>query len=305
MPEIAVALNRIRDYADPFLEEMVGQTLAAAWQPARGTRILVKPNLLMAHELACTSPKIVAAVCKWLLEQGAMINVCDSPAFGTAPHVAKAIGLADALKPLGLKASGFSGYRPLHVRLHDGKMASVKVGIEALECDHILSVARIKAHSQMRMTLATKNCYGCIGGCRKALAHSRFGKNAAYFADFVAALWAALPPAAGFLDGIVAMNITGPRNGKPFELGLIGASSSTVALDEAILAVLGISPAEIPLAQALKLRGVEATPIYNLLKPGDFSVSGFEAPQKLKNISFSPLVLAKSICKRLLTGIKP
>lgn len=298
MAAVAVALEKSRSYAEPDLDAKVARLLAAAWQPAKNAHILVKPNLLLAQGLACPTPEIVAAVCKWLLDQGVKIKICDSPAFGTASHVANSIGLTTAIRPLGLKVTSFSGYRPLSVQLSDGKTVSVKVGLEALECDQILSVARVKAHSQMRITLTTKNCYGCIGGYRKAIGHARFGNDVSCFSDFVAGLWQALPPVAGFIDGIIAMDVTGPRNGKAFELGLIGASCSTAALDNAILAALGLASDNVPLAAALKLRGVDEKPVYTHLKPEDFSVTGFQVPSKLKNISFSPFVLARSMWKR-------
>ena len=37
-------------------------------------------------------------------------------------------------------------------------------------------------------------------------------------------------------DGLTAMHVTGPSKGQPFPLGLLGASPSAVALDEALWA---------------------------------------------------------------------
>lgn len=300
MPE-PVALLAASSYQLPDLREKVFRLLDCAGPHVTpGLRVLVKPNLLMAHELACTSPQVTALACEWLLERGARVMVADSPAFGTAPAVAAAIGLAAALRPLSLHVQGFSKTARIRLNLPDGKKPETGIAREALESDLILSVPRVKAHSQLRITLGVKNCYGCIRGIRKAWYHARFGENTDFFADCVAALFAGLPPVACLCDGIVAMNRTGPRNGSPFALGLLAASLSAPALDSAILQVLGLDPAEIPLPGALQKRGIPCEPGgYPLATPQELAVNGFEVPATLKPVSFNPGRLGLSILKRL------
>lgn len=164
---------------------------------------------------------------RWLLDHGARVEVADSPGFGSAEAVARAVGLAQELKTLGLAVRSLN--RPVAVRLDTG--ACFKISRQALDCDLILSVPKVKAHGQMLVTLAVKNLFGCVSGLRKALIHAREGRQPDYFADCLAALWAALPPVAGLADGVCAMHVTGPSRGKPFALRLIGASASAVALD--------------------------------------------------------------------------
>lgn len=296
MPD-AVALLAAHDYG-PGLVENVYAVLDASVRVKNGQKVLVKPNLLMAHKLSCTSAQVAAASCQWLLDYGCKVDVADSPAFGTCESVARYIGLTEALAPLGLRPHGFSAGKAIKLPVEG--TPQVTVGAEAMETDLILSVARVKAHSQMRITLATKNCYGCVMGMRKALYHVRFGRSVERFAGCVAALWASLPPVAGLCDGIIAMNVTGPRNGRPYALGLLGASQSAPALDAAIMSILGVKSA--PLAQALERRGVAVNVVYPLGRPDDFSAPGFEVPQKLKEISFSPLVLARSLARRVYMG---
>lgn len=302
MPDLPpVALLRAQSYGQPLLRENIFRLLDhSGITVAPGTKILVKPNLLMAHKLACTSPAVVASVCEWLLEKGGKVTVADSPAFGTAEAVAASIGLEAALAPLALKVHGFGKPVTTSIRLPGGETVKAGIAKEALECDLLFSVPRIKAHSQMRITLAVKNCYGCICGIRKALAHVRFGKSRAFFADFVAGLYASLPPVVALCDGIIAMDVTGPRNGKAFDLQLLAASASAPALDAAILAILGIPQSDIPLALALERRGLAIQPgAWPLASPDDFAVRGFQVPATLKPVTFNPLRLAGSIIRRL------
>ena len=56
------------------------------------------------------------------------------------------------------------------------------------------------------------------------------------------------------------MHVTGPSKGQPFPLGLLGASPSAVALDEALCAVLGLPLAGTPLGAALERREAPGVP---------------------------------------------
>lgn len=299
---IPVALLHCPDYAAPDLARLAAQALEAGEvRVSPGARVLVKPNLVTAQALACSDPRVTAAACAWLLDHGARVEVADSPGFGSAASVAQAVGLARELKALGL-AVGSLG-RPVPTRLDTG--TCFKVARQALECDMILSVPRVKAHGQMLVTLAVKNLFGCVSGLRKALIHAREGREPTYFADCLAALWAALPPVAGLADGIRAMHVTGPSRGRPFELRLLGASASAVALDQALCAVLGVEFGATPLGAALERRKASGSAAggsaiaYPLLRPADFDAQGFELPGELAHTSFHPARCVKSCARRV------
>ena len=329
---LAVALQRHEDYANPALSTAVGDVMDAAQLaghgPLRpGARVLVKPNLLLAKPLACTSPQVVAAVCAWLMDHGARVRVADSPGFGRAASVARAVGLEAALHPLGLAVEEIGPAEPVPLPL-EGEAAQ-KAGLQAggsrfhvarlaLESDCIVSVPRVKAHAQMLATLSVKNCFGCVRGLHKAFAHAREGRDPRFFADCLAALWAALPPVAAVADGITAMHVTGPSNGSPYALGLLGASASAVALDEALYAVLGLAPQEAPLGAALCRRNAwgsaqagtqtgaqaGAQVFFPLLSPADFSSAGFRLPAELSHTSFHPARFVHSCFRRIVAAFR-
>ena len=202
---VPVALARCEGYDRRSLDQLVGEVLDAARIAQScslkvGTKVLVKPNLLMGRSLACTSPGVVVAACRWLRDHGAQMAVADSPGFGRAESVACAIGLESALRPLGLAVRQLDKPVPITLPLLPGSVSghSAKgaprfyVASAVQECDFILSLPRVKAHSQMLLTLAVKNCFGCVSGLHKAVAHAREGRDPTYFADCLAALWAAL-----------------------------------------------------------------------------------------------------------------
>lgn len=297
---------RCADYARPSVERVAGELLdACGWRPSAGSRVVVKPNLLKAAPLACTHPEVVRAACAWLLDHQVRVVVADSPGFGTARGVAEAIGLAPALAELGLAVQGMG--EPVPVALPDGGRWGVSR--LALECDALLSIPRVKAHAQMRVTLAVKNLFGCVCGLRKAVAHTVQGNTPGVFEACVAALWAALPPVAGLTDGITAMHVTGPAGGRPFQLGLLAASPCAVALDTAIYATLGVAASAVPVWDALIRRGVlGALPehvAYPLQKPPAFPAQGFLLPETLTDVSFRPHRLAWSLCRRVWRSLRP
>ena len=106
-------------------------------------------------------------------------------------------------------------------------------------------------------------------------------------------------------DGLTAMHVTGPSKGQPFPLGLLGASPSAVALDEALCAVLGLPLAGTPLGAALERREAPGCrragwqPNYVLARPEDFDRTGFILPDELMHTSFRPWRLFKSCLRRL------
>jgi uncharacterized protein (DUF362 family) len=321
---LPVALLCHDAYTAPALRTAVGQVMDAArlteYCPLRpGTRVLVKPNLLMAKHLACTSPEVVAAVCAWIVDHGAKVRVADSPGFGRAVTVARAVGLEEALRPLGLEVEEIGPAVPMPLPLEGD--AAQKAGFQAggsrfhvarlaMESDLIVSVPRVKAHAQMLTTLSVKNCFGCVRGLHKAVAHAREGRDPQFFADCLAALWATLPPVAAVADGITAMHITGPSNGKPFALGLLGASASAVALDEAVYAVLGLNPQDVPLGAALCRRkawgsaAAGAQEVFTLNTPADFCAAGFQLPAELSHTSFHPARFVQSCFRRIFAAFK-
>lgn len=301
-----VALNTCKDYSSHSLGKVVPDVLEACdWKPNFAARILVKPNLIRAHALSCTHPEVVGAACSWLLDHGARLTIADSPGFGKARAIADHIGLSEKLRPLGLTVCSLNA--PINISVPGGGYWGVSR--LALESDAILSLPKVKAHSQMRLTLAVKNMFGCVCGLRKAWAHTIQGNKPGMFEASLVELLRVLPPVAGLADGIIAMHVTGPSGGHPFPLECIGASSSAVALDTALYALLDATPPEIPLWKALQQEGVPGSHPEEIHYPGQTSEQmrkkGFLLPSELLDISFRPQRLFVSLCRRLWKNLRP
>ncbi|MEG2173176.1 MAG: DUF362 domain-containing protein [Desulfovibrionaceae bacterium] len=303
-----VALHACADYQPERVDLAIFGCLdACGWAPPYGCRVLVKPNLLRADALTCTHPYIVRAACQWLLDHHAQVTVADSPGFGTAAHVARSIGLSAALKPLGLSVASLE--QALPVPLPHGGGGHWGVSATALQADVILSVPKVKAHCQMRLTLAVKNLFGCVCGWRKAVAHTVQGVSAAQFTAALVDLWAALPPVMALADGIEGMHKTGPSGGAPFPLHCVAASTSAMALDTAFYTMLKVQSADVPLWLASCKRQIAGAQwqdlTFPLAQPHDFDTANFIVPAQLMGLSFRPQRLLFSLCRRWWQSVFP
>jgi uncharacterized protein (DUF362 family) len=268
----------------------------------RSLHVLLKPNLITARNgsLACTDARLIGVVAQWFKAQGTRVVVGDSPAFGSAHSVLTAIKALPILRQIEVPVVEFR--RTAEVRLPSGQKAAMAQ--PALECDLLVNLPKVKAHSQMRVTLAVKNLFGCLSGWQKPWWHMHHGGNESRFVDLLVELLAVLPAGCTLVDGMVAMHRTGPIHGEPYALGCLSGGTNPVAVDTALLAVLGIDPHRSPVWCASRRAGLQGTALemvsFPWAKPDDFRVQGFEVPETLTPVRFNPFRFVKGSMQRLL-----
>ncbi len=270
-----------------------------------GSKVLVKPNLISAGNkgLPCTHPEIVAAVAEWLLDSGAKVTIGDSPAFGSAKKVMRASGITSTVNNLPVRLVDFT--KPLKFDLVGG--FRVGVDAEVLDCNLLVNLPKCKAHSQMRLSLAIKNLFGAVVGLRKPFIHARYGDIGNKFEELIVDLPDCIPAGVSLGDGVVAMHKTGPIKGEPCQVGVIAASKNPVALDTAMIAVLGEKHEAVPLWCECKRRnlpGVEMSSLtFPLMRPEELQQDKFIVPSSLIPITFHPGRLATSTVRRVVARI--
>lgn len=270
-------------------------------------KILLKPNLITARmgPLACTEGKFIVAAAKWFLDKGAVVSIGDSPAFGTTASVLSNLNISDVLHTLPITITNFGRVR--NVCLPSG----VKAGIatDALDCDLLINIPRVKAHAQLRVTLAVKNLFGCLAGMRKPVWHMIYGGCDGGFADHLVELLTILPDGVTLVDGITTMHKTGPITGQPYPLELVACSTNPVAVDRSMLAILGVKPEMSPLMNSCAIKGLVGADIdtleYPVLHPEELSVDSFEVPDELHPIRFNPFRFVRGSIRRFLMKLKP
>ncbi len=304
--KIPVCLDHCSSYESKALQQQLLRQLDILNIPEdlSGKRILLKPNLISATAppLACSSPFFVAAAASCFLARGARVVLGDSPAFGSVFHVLKQQGFMKVLSGMAVE---YVPFRTRTVKTLDCGI-QVTVAAEALECDYFVNLPRIKAHEQVGLTMAVKNTFGIVLGARKAWLHMRHGGSLQNFSGMILDLQKLLPPTLVLADGIEVMHRRGPVKGRPLYLGCLAASMNSVALDRAMLDVLEIDKARVPLAlaaESLSLPGAKIEDVsFPQMVPQAFAGSGFRIPATLSPIRFRPFRYLLSSLKRAVSG---
>jgi len=213
----------------------------------RGKKILVNPNILIGTDkdnAVTTHPVVFEAIVKLLIEHEYYVTYGDSPGYGNPDKVAKKAGLKEVGDRYNLKLADFS----------NGKTESFPEGVVSkqfeianavLDTDAIVNVAKMKSHALQRITGAIKNPFGCVVGFNKGLMHGRFS-NAYNFAEMLIDLNNYLKVDLHILDGVVAMEGNGPRNGTPTKMNVIMVSTDPVAIDTLFCKMIDLNPFIIP-----------------------------------------------------------
>ena len=299
-----VSLMAQPTYEQKALDAAVDQLLSSSleWGTLRTAKVLLKPNLITARNglLACTDGRFIAAVARWFAAMGAQVVVGDSPAFGSARSVLEGINALSPLQRLGVPVVEFRQVREIVLPCgHKAAMAAV-----VMDCDLLINLPRVKAHSQMRVTLAVKNLFGCLSGFHKPWWHMVHGGNNGRFAELLVDLLTVLPSCSTLVDGIVAMHQTGPVHGAPYPLGIIACGANPVAIDTGLLALLGVDPLRSPLWRAAHRAGLGGTNVaelvFPLATPADLAVRDFVVPEALGPVRFNPFRFVKNSMKRAL-----
>ncbi len=304
-----VILQKCTDYSDVALLEVIDRAASHLGISGNisGMQVLIKPNLISAKGtgLACTHPQFIKGLVVWCLEQGAKVGIGDSPAFGSGAGALRSLGILDSLLQMGVEIRDFSPKKNVTLR------CGLKVGVAAaaLDCDLFLNVPKVKAHNQMYVTLGLKNVFGIVRGMRKAFLHMSHGDSHHQFAEILVDLLGILPQNLTFIDGIEVMHRSGPIHGDSLWLQCIAAGANPVALDTAFMSLLELDEDKNPLLQEAKRRKLPGSRLedldFPLLAPSDFEGTGFEAPETLAPVRFSPFRFLSGQVKRIVVKMQP
>jgi len=250
----------------------------------KGERVLLKTNLLIPsspEKAVVTHPAVIQAIAKELLKIGAVPFIGDSPSGQfTKRRLEKTYeksGLTTVAKNLGIELNYDTGVTKINIP-QGKKLKKTPLCNYVLRADKIIALPKIKTHSYMIMTLATKIMYGIVPGLTKAKYHSMYFRRTA-FADMLLDILSVRKPDLIIMDGITGMEGDGPSGGTPVHLGVLLASADAVAMDLAVCAMLGIEPIRIPTLRQAKLRHLWPTEIqYPSLSPQDVRYTGFHLP---------------------------
>jgi len=184
------------------------------------SRVLIKPNLLLPaapEKGILTHPMIVKATAEYVLNKKGIPLISDSPAIGSFDKIIDAGGYRDALEDLNVE---FKEFRQ-SVKVDTGEpFGLIDLAQDAVDADIIISLPKLKTHTQMLLTMGIKNMFGCVVGLKKPEWHFKTGIDRSMFARLLVNIYKAVKPAVTLVDGILALEGQGPgKRGTPRELG--------------------------------------------------------------------------------------
>lgn len=283
-----VALQQCRKYGTDAVDKAVKKAIDELGGidrfVGRGTRVLLKPNLLIGRvpeKHVNTHPEVVRAMIKLVKQAGGNPVVGDSPALGSAVKVASKCGVADVAKSERVEVIDFN--RPVEVdNPTQTKFKKFKIDQAVLDADVVINLPKLKSHGQMILTLGVKNMFGVVPGTRKTQWHLAAGTDRMHFARMLVDLYRKVAPELTLIDGIVGMQGNGPQSGDPKKLGVIAASEDAAALDAVICEIVGLKRDRMPTTLAAEELGAGQTRLEKIAVAGDelddFRVGNFVFP---------------------------
>jgi len=242
-----VALVRCQDYIPEQVDAAVQKGLqllgGAGRFAAAGEKILLKPNILVGADVsACISPHpmVFAAIAREFQKTGAQLSFGDSPGVGSPEGAVRRSGHLAVAQELGIELADFITAR--EIPFPEGHLINkFDIAEGVTSSDGLVSISKFKTHALTRITAAIKNQFGCIPGVRKAEYHSVM-PNASLFSQMLVDLNLLLKPRLFIMDGIIAMEGNGPRNGTPRPMHVLLFSTDPVALDATVCRLIDLDP---------------------------------------------------------------
>ena len=301
-----VSIVKCDSYEPVLVEQAVRETINLLGGITRfvkpGSRVLVKPNLLMSKQPEygiTTHPEVVRAVIHVLKEINCKIIVGDGPGVWgkyaeNVDEVYSVTGIKKVCQDEQVKLIHFDKRRmrdkfPLTVALD--------------ECDYLINLPKFKTHVFTLITGAIKNLFGLVAGTYKIELHKNCS-NPSEFVKMLVDIFQEAKPALTIIDGILAMEGDGPAtSGKIRKLNLLLGSSDCVAIDTVMAKIMGINKYEVLTSREAALRGLGENKIERIKIEGEdidkLNIRPFILPQasKIGNLPNALKVMLKSLIK--------
>ena len=278
---------------DTYDEEQVYQALGAGIDllggipgfVEAGERIVLKPNVLFgADPRRCigTHPSVLKAAGRKLQEAAAIALYGDSSGFGGCRVNMRIGGLKAVADELGMAMADFDHGRGVtHTDALLNRRFVIANGV--LDADGMISLSKLKTHGLTRFTGAVKNQFGCVPGLQKSQFHVKLA-DPYDFGTMLVDLTTLLMPRLYIMDGIMAMEGNGPRNGNPRKLGVLLFSTDPIALDAIACRIIGLDPEFVPTSAPGEKAGLGTYHFENIELVGDnldsFVVKDFDVVRR-------------------------
>lgn len=247
-PKHRVTIARAGSYSAD-LEDLIRRILIDHATDVRGKKVLLKPNLVEFSPSAPinTNPAFVAAAMAAFRSLGACdVRIAEGPGHRRMTlDLAAAAGYFDAIA--GFEKSftdlNLDDVSEIGLKTPFSMLSSLYLPHTALNCDLLVSLAKMKTHHWVGATLAMKNLFGLVPGgvygWPKNLLHVA-GIN-----ECIADLHYLFPRQFCLVDGIEAMEGNGPILGTSKRAGVVVAGAHPPSVDATCCRIMRIDPDKI------------------------------------------------------------
>ncbi len=248
-------------------------------------RVLIKLNLclLKGPETGATvDPLVGRALVEWILENfdPEKIYLAEADATHLGADMAfQVLGWQDFFSDID-KVEIFNLSRDERVPVGAKYLENLEMSKTMMDADFLISLAKLKTHTQQKMTCIMKNQFGAIPYKYKIVYHP-------ILAQAICDATAARSPDLCIIDGLISMEGNGPTNGIPRRTKVLLASNDPVSVDHFCARLMGFSPMSVPHLKLACDRGLGRT---------DYEVIG--NPPNPLNLKFKFLPKWKEIVKK-------
>jgi uncharacterized protein (DUF362 family) len=216
----------------------------------RNKRILLKPNLVETSIGAShinTHPLVVRGTIEAFLKSGAeSVIIAEGPGHcRDSLLVLEESGMGEILHEDNIPFVDLN-YAPCYTIPNTSSVSSLSaltVPVLLREVDWVVSMAKMKTHHWMGVTLSMKNLFGIMPGMFYG-----WPKNVLHWAGIgqcIIDINALLRPHLAIVDGIVGMEGDGPIMGTPKPAGVIVMGQNLTSVDATCARIMGIRPEKI------------------------------------------------------------
>ena len=231
---------------DIDLSDVVGRGLKLLNVDVRAKRVLLKPNLVEyeSDRVINTHPALVAGAAQALLRAGAgSVVVAEGPGHRRdIEYLVTSTGFYDHLRDVGVRFVDLNhdDVREVPLASRFTELGSLKLPVELLQADLVVSMPKLKTHHWAGITCSLKNLFGTVPGAvygwPKNILHWRGIENS------ILDLAATVRPGLAIVDGIVGMEGDGPIMGTAKPVGCVVMGTDLVAVDATCARVMGLRP---------------------------------------------------------------
>ena len=251
--KVATFISRVSDYNTPIRGHILDglKELGMNRTAVQGKRVLLKPNLVEPHEKSAhinTHPLVVRGAIEAFLHlgAGAVIVAEGSGHRRDAILILEESGFADVLVEDRIPFVDLNR-ADVFVMDNKGGLAPLRSFIlpkELGRADIIVSMAKMKTHHWVGVTLSMKNLFGTLPGD-----YYGWPKNVLHqagIAECVHDITATIKPHLAIVDGIVGMEGDGPIMGSAVKTGVLVMGRNLPAVDATCARIMGINPQKVP-----------------------------------------------------------